>query len=291
MCTAGHTILIAQSEGDRSDAFLFQILLAEAGLDGLTTIATTSREAVEALLERGGIDLVLLLTAGGQAEGGKTLAQIRAAYPAVPVVVVADSVDRELAWRTIASGAEDCLLRSELSSAVVGRAVRYAIERKRNETTGRRLERYDPLTGLLTPISLLALLARLFERREKRRDFGFAVLVAGVEGFYGMTLRYGRLFADELLIALARRLEQAARPGDAAARLNEHELALVLPEINGRQEARAVAARIGEAMTAPVAVRQVRLSVAVKWGIATTRELFDGPHDMLGAAVLDLKCS
>jgi len=291
MSTA-YTILISLAERDRShDGLLFQILLAESGLRGLTTVTTSSQEAVLDILAHGGIDLVLLKTAGAVEMGSGILGKIRETYSSVPVVVVTESDDREVAWKAIDAGAQDCLLKSELSSTGLGQAVRYAVERKRNETTVRRLEMYDPLTGLLNTTSLLHRLERLFERRRNRPDFCFALLLAAIEDFFGISRRFGQLFADELLIGVARRLELAARPSDAVARLSGHEFVLVLPAVNGAQKARAVAGRIRDTLSAPMPVRHERLGVAIKWGIATSQENYDGPHDMLGAAVLHLKCA
>ncbi|MCP4660092.1 MAG: diguanylate cyclase [bacterium] len=287
-----YTILISLPEYDRShDGLLLQILLAESGLRGLTTVTTSSQEAVWDILGYGGIDLVVVKTAGAVELGSGILGKIREAYSSVPVVVVTDSDDREVAWKAIDAGAQDCLLKSELSGTVLGQAVMVAVERKRHETTVRRLEMYDPLTGLLNTSSLLHRLERLFERRRNRPDFCFALLLATVEDFFGISRRFGQLFADELLISLARRFELAARPSDAVARLHGHEFVLVLPAVNGAREARSVADRIRETLSEPMSIRHELLGVAIKWGIVTSREYYDGPHDMLGAAVLDLKCA
>ena len=55
-----------------------------------------------------------------------------------------------------------------------------------------------------------------------------------VTDFHDLARHHGPTFGDEILIAVARRLEHAARPGDPLARLDSDEFVLVLPTLQGR---------------------------------------------------------
>ena len=75
--------------------------------------------------------------------------------PGVPVVVLTGSDDEELGNRAVQSGAQDYLSKGQVDGHLLGRALRYAIERGRIEEELRRLrpEVHEQLTVFLaTPI-------------------------------------------------------------------------------------------------------------------------------------------
>ncbi len=49
----------------------------------------------------------------------------------IPVVVLADEADENLAHRLLREGAQDVLVKPELECALLARSIRYAIERQR----------------------------------------------------------------------------------------------------------------------------------------------------------------
>ncbi len=61
------------------------------------------------------------------------LEELSTASPTTPIVVVADGDDDELGIAVVRAGAQDYLVRSELSATRLARAVSYAVERKRSE--------------------------------------------------------------------------------------------------------------------------------------------------------------
>jgi DNA-binding response OmpR family regulator len=57
----------------------------------------------------------------------------------VPVVVLADDADENLAHRLLREGAQDVLVKPELECALLARSIRYAIERQRRAVPELRL--------------------------------------------------------------------------------------------------------------------------------------------------------
>jgi CheY-like chemotaxis protein len=56
---------------------------------------------------------------------------IHANAPGVPIVILADEADENLAHRLIREGAQDVLVKPELECALFARSIRYAVERQR----------------------------------------------------------------------------------------------------------------------------------------------------------------
>jgi PAS domain S-box-containing protein len=101
--------------------FSCQIFWAESLAKGLEIIAGRP------------LDLILLDLYLADSQGLATLAAVRSAAPHVPIVVITGQQDSELTAQMLGQGAQEYLEKSELTSKVLFRVIRYAIERKRNE--------------------------------------------------------------------------------------------------------------------------------------------------------------
>jgi diguanylate cyclase (GGDEF)-like protein len=95
----------------------------------------------------------------------------------------------------------------------------------------------------------------------------FAVVMLDLDGFKAVNDSLGHDTGDELLTAVARRLEETLRPGDTIARLGGDEFALLL-EGACEQEAIEVATRLLARVSEPVDVESRQLSVGASAGIA-----------------------
>ena len=74
-------------------------------------------------------DLILLDLALPEGGGLNAFTQVHAAAPQTPVVVLADAANEEIAARTLAVGAQDYLLKSQLTAQSLGTAIRKALDR------------------------------------------------------------------------------------------------------------------------------------------------------------------
>jgi DNA-binding NarL/FixJ family response regulator len=72
------------------------------------------------------VDLALR---GGAA--GRAFQRLRSAAPDPAIIVLAERADEETAVRALEEGAQDYLVRDELSADLLERAIRYAVERQR----------------------------------------------------------------------------------------------------------------------------------------------------------------
>jgi signal transduction histidine kinase len=79
-------------------------------------------------------DVVLLDLSLPDAHGMETVQRMLEAAPAVPIIVLTGLADETVAVHAVQAGAQDYLVKGTVEGATLGRAIRYAMERKRLET-------------------------------------------------------------------------------------------------------------------------------------------------------------
>jgi diguanylate cyclase (GGDEF)-like protein len=129
---------------------------------------------------------------------------------------------------------------------------------------------HDPLTNLPNRSLFLDRLHQA-EQRAPRNGTAVAVLFLDLDGFKTVNDSLGHARGDELLIAVAKRLDEALRAGDTAARLGGDEFAVLVDGLDDEREAVAVAARILEALREPVTLGGQDFYVRASIGVATAR--------------------
>src|SRR5439155_39825 len=179
--------------------------------------------------------------------------------PRTPFIVVTGSLDEETAADIVKAGAADYVLKERI--ARLGPAIGSARERQRMENeketavlalrdeqgeayrmagsltdVTRRKEAeerllhdalHDSLTGLANRTLFGDRLHQAVARGRRRDEYSFAVLYVDLDQFKVVNDSLGHLAGDEVLVALARRLEACLRPGDTVARLGGDEFAVL----------------------------------------------------------------
>jgi diguanylate cyclase (GGDEF)-like protein/PAS domain S-box-containing protein len=141
---------------------------------------------------------------------------------------------------------------------------------------------HDPLTGLPNR-DLLAENLRRSLARARRRGSALAVMFLDLDGFKTVNDRLGHAVGDDLLKALAHRLETATRGGDMVARLGGDEFVMVVEDVRSTDEAEAVTARFLEEVRRPVVIGGERISLDASIGLVVA-EANDAPDDILRRA-------
>jgi PAS domain S-box-containing protein len=91
-------------------------------------------------LSEGEIDVILLDLGLPDSQGIDTVGVVRESNPAIAIVVLTGLDDDEAGFRALQEGAQDYLVKGEMSSPLLVRSVRYAIERNRAEQALRESE-------------------------------------------------------------------------------------------------------------------------------------------------------
>jgi len=116
-------------EDNAVDARLLHELLKEVPAQAFEV--TTAARLADALPLLSAHDVVLLDLSLPDAHGVGTIARVAEVKEAPPVIVLTGNTDEQVALQAVSLGADDYLLKTEISPSLVARTILYAIERRR----------------------------------------------------------------------------------------------------------------------------------------------------------------
>lgn len=125
-------LLIEDSPGD---ARLLREMFSERGAPGTTFTHVQCLHEAEAYLARHTADIILLDLGLPDAQGLEAVRRVRAVAPHVPLVVLTGLDDESLAALALQEGVQDYLVKGQIETRALLRALRYAVERKAIEET------------------------------------------------------------------------------------------------------------------------------------------------------------
>lgn len=128
-------------EDNPTDALLVEAALEEIPgfVVEITHVETLAGARVA--LENGEFDVALVDLNVPDGQGLGNFEQVQSWAPRLPVIVFTGLADEEIALEAIQRGAADYLRKGPTDAMLIERSIRYAIERKKNETTRIELER------------------------------------------------------------------------------------------------------------------------------------------------------
>jgi signal transduction histidine kinase len=125
-------------EDNPGDVRLIREMLADARSGRFRLEAAEQLTPGLERLAQGGVDVVLLDLSLPECQGIETLARVHTHSPGAPIVVLTGMDDEELGHRAVQSGAQDYLIKGHVDGPLLGRSLRYAVERGRIEGELRR---------------------------------------------------------------------------------------------------------------------------------------------------------
>ncbi|MGZ5331406.1 MAG: putative bifunctional diguanylate cyclase/phosphodiesterase [Solirubrobacterales bacterium] len=149
-----------------------------------------------------------------------------------------------------------------------------AVERRGAEERTRHEALHDPLTSLPNRTLFLDRLEHALVQ-SRRSDRSVAVLFLDLDQFKLVNDSLGHAAGDELLAAVAPRLEEALRPGDTIARFGGDEFAVLIEAVETEHDAIRVADRIAESLARPFVVRGREHFVSASIGISIAVDVED----------------
>ena len=140
---------------------------------------------------------------------------------------------------------------------------------------------HDSLTKLPNRALFLDHLELAVNHCRRRKSFLFAVLFIDLDRFKVINDSLGHMVGDELLIAVARRLETCLRDGDTIARLGGDEFTILLDGIKDYGDAHRVAERVQEVLGEPFNLAGRELFITASVGIKYSGDGNEEPDDLL----------
>jgi diguanylate cyclase (GGDEF)-like protein len=270
------TLLLVDDEETNRDALSrrlvrkgFTVLTAESGRDALAMIGAHR------------VDAVLLDVMMPEMSGIETLRLLRESRSAaeLPVIMVTAKDRSEDVVEALELGANDYVTKP-IDFPV-------ALARIRTQVTTRRT---DPLTNLPNRALFMERLERLVARPVTPEHLEFAVFFLDIDRFKAVNDSLGHQAGDEVLIAIARRLEKSLRSTDTVsrftgdhtlARLGGDEFTVLLDGVRGAHDAEIVAERLLAAVAQPFALRGREIVTSASIGIVLSGARYEQAADMV----------
>jgi diguanylate cyclase (GGDEF)-like protein/PAS domain S-box-containing protein len=154
----------------------------------------------------------------------------------------------------------------------------------------------DPLTGLPNRLLFLDLLERTIKRSERKHS-AFALLALGLDRFTMVNDSLGPAAADQLIVAVSRRLQSSLRSTDAVtrgastftlARLGGDEFNVLVDDIAEAGDAVSIAERLRRALLEPFDVGGNEVFTSAIIGVAVSATGYTRPDEVLRDASVAL---
>lgn len=148
----------------------------------------------------------------------------------------------------------------------------------------------DVLTGLPNRVLFMDRLSRSFERARRMKDKTLALIFLDLDSFKLINDSLGHLIGDQLLVAIAGRLEATLRSSDTLARFGRNhtiarlggdEFTILLEDISTPLDATRVAERIAKDLAVPFFVAGQELFPTASMGIAIHNPGYQSPEELL----------
>ena len=172
-------------------------------------------------------DVIILDLTLPDSEGLKVFLNVYNMAPTVPIIVITGCENQKLAIQTMQEGAQDCLVKSDIDSFLLGRSMRYAIGRQKHLKELQSFSVIDELTGLYNRRGFLTLAEQQF-KMAGRTGQSLLLVFADLDGLKSINDTHGHHRGDLALVETAHVLREAFRDTDILARLSGDEFVALL---------------------------------------------------------------
>lgn len=264
--------------------------LKHSGLAFDVTEADTAKKGLE-LATVDQFDVVLLDFSLPDMDGLEVLTLLQGVWiKSTAIIMLSHSSDEGLALKCIEAGAQDFIVKSEVSSVRLKRAILQAQERFKLEqelrssyVKLRHLAERDTLTGLTNRYFFDETLKNAIPTA-KREHKSLALIMLDLDFFKNVNDTMGHEAGDNLLQEVAKRLKSPLREGDTLCRLGGDEFAILVQNLDNIFNIGQLIARIFESLKPPVNINGSLLTVTASLGIATYPECAADSNQLMKCA-------
>ncbi|MDN2658433.1 MULTISPECIES: putative bifunctional diguanylate cyclase/phosphodiesterase [Neptunomonas] len=229
-----------------------------------------------AACEQNTYDIILLDYQLPQRNGIELLLELRQA-PKIryeTIVMMSNSEDEAVALQCIQAGAQDFLLKNEITATKLRRTIiqaqkRFELERELKDSFDRvkRLAERDALTNLANR-HLFDETFKVAVSNNHRNQACLALILFDLDNFKLINDSFGHGAGDGLLIKVCKRISAVLRGSELFARLGGDEFIILLTNLNSPYDVARIAQRIQIAMQAPFEIDGKEFNVSISIGIS-----------------------
>lgn len=144
----------------------------------------------------------------------------------------------------------------------------------------------DLLTGLPNRGFLMERLGHVFDEAQNDSAFAYAVLFVDLDHFKMLNDSLGHHVGDQLILALARRLQTCVQEEDTVVRVGGDEFVVLLGRVDRSADAARIADRIHQELRAPFYLGRHEVFASVSIGIALSSMGYTSPEELIRDADL-----
>jgi diguanylate cyclase (GGDEF)-like protein len=224
-------------EDNPGDARLVMEMLKESDrADFRLEHVTTVQAAVNRLGDEARpVDAVLLDLSLPDEHGLDTVRRVVAATSHAVIVVMTGAGDEQLGLAALQEGAQDYLVKGQVTTGTLRRAVRFAIERGGQRQQLQNLSLKDDLTGLNNRRGFLALAEQQL-KLARRQKSPFVLLFVDMDRLKYINDTFGHAEGNRALAETAQVLRDSFRQSDIVGRLGGDEFAALAMNTSGAHE-------------------------------------------------------
>jgi len=290
-------------EDSEDDAELLVIALEQGGYNVVCQRVDT-RVAMQAALDKPqSWDIIIADYSMPQFSAIAALEVLKEWPLDLPFIIVSGKIGEDTAVSAMKAGAHDYLVKGKLSRLIpaVERELREAVLREEYRAAQKKLRYlayYDKLTNLPNRTLFLEHLSQEIAQNVEReisflqgsaisqswstRNF-FAVMLLSIDRFRSIKHSLGYVVSEELLVAIARRLEQYVADLDSkvVARIGEDEFALLITGLRDVSEVVKRADCLYRELIKPFEINNATICSTVSIGIALNQDQNREPEKLL----------
>ena len=140
---------------------------------------------------------------------------------------------------------------------------------------------HDPLTSLPNRSYFLERLEQAVQLSHRQPSHRYAVLFIDIDGFKSINDTLGHDVGDELLVYVAKQIQQLLRKSDLVARLSGDEFAVLLDNLFHQEQAITVTKRLQQRLKVPTTILGQTISVGASIGITFSAHGYRTPEAAL----------
>lgn len=244
-------------------------------------VAKSMGDGLSILSGEAQVDVILLDLSLPDSKGLDSLTKLGEYLYEIPVIILTGLADNRKAVEALRRGAQDYLVKGRITSDLIIRSIRYALERHKLITMLRGLSLIDDLTGLYNRRGFMTIAEEKLKtaKRDKKKLILFFI---DLDDMKKINDKHGHTVGDKALRATADVLRTSLRDSDVIARIGGDEFAALA--LSSKEEKARI---IEERITTKLAAFNGEGSVPVHLGLSIGRIVESDFGDTAFSELLD----